>query len=136
MTDTQPGSLSFRTVFGGPGIPGAVVEELKRLQHELRALSWDYGYDIFVTVGGDLTVIDEPTGLVRPRMSATKHLATGEIRINSGDVTASTDPRAMLRRALHDGLSELIDRAAARDGSFDPSGDRNRLATFDDGSGT
>ncbi|WP_433674180.1 hypothetical protein [Microbacterium gorillae] len=131
MTDTSSGSLSFRTVFGGPRIPGAFVEELKGMQHELRALSWDYTYDIFVTVGGDLTVVDEPTRLVRPRISVTKHLATGEIRINSTDVMAFPDPRTVLRPALHNGMSELIDRAAARDGSFDPSGDRNRLATIE-----
>ena len=130
MTPAVPGSLSFRTVFGGPGVPGDVVEELKRLQHELRALDWDYNYDVFIMVGGDITVVDEPTALVRPRIMAAQRLVTGELRINSSDVLTSTEPRTMLRAALFEGLAVLAARAGVRDCSFDPTTDLGRLVVI------
>ncbi len=127
------GRLSFRTVFGGPAVPGEVVTELKRLQRELRGREWGCDYDLFVTVGGDLTVVSEPTGLHRPRVRLAKRTASGELRYNSAEVSRTDEPAAVLRRGLLDALEELVARVAARDPGFDASTERARLASLRDG---
>ncbi|WP_431919157.1 hypothetical protein [Micromonospora wenchangensis] len=133
MSMPTAGRLSFRTVFGGPGIPGEVITELKRLQTELRGLEWGYDYDLFVTVGGDLTVVSEPTGLQRPRVRLATRTVSGELRYNSADVLRAGQPAALLRGGLLDALEELVARVAARDVEFDVDTERARLASLRDG---
>jgi hypothetical protein len=72
---------SLRTVFGGPGIAGEVITELKRLQTERCGLKWGYDCDPTVTVGGDLTVASKPTGL--PRFSRVRLAAQAPERQHS-----------------------------------------------------
>ncbi len=124
MTAARHGRLSFRTVYGGPGIPGDTITELKRLQIALRDLEWGYDYDLFVTVGGDLTVISEPTGLHRPRVRLAARTASGELRFNSDEVLRGNDPATMLRSGVIEALGMLVDRVAARDPEFDAEADR------------
>ncbi|WP_194820867.1 hypothetical protein [Micromonospora sp. S-DT3-3-22] len=133
MSIPTTGRLSFRTVFGGPGIPGEVITELKRLQTELHGLEWGYDYDLFVTVGGDLTVVSEPTGLQRPRLRLATRTVSGELRYNSEDVLRAGQPAALLRSGLLDALEKLVTRVAARDVEFDVDTERARLASLRDG---
>ncbi|MGW4399848.1 hypothetical protein ACWEHA_31555 [Amycolatopsis nivea] len=123
-----PGSLSFRTVYGGPAVPLDVISELTRLKARLRPLAWQFGFDLFVTVGGDLTVVTEPTGLHRPRVLLAKRVASGELRFNSDDVLRTTDPAALLRPAVHDALDHLVTRVAQRVPGFDAESERARFA--------
>ncbi|MBB1158392.1 hypothetical protein [Amycolatopsis dendrobii] len=128
MSARSPGSLSFRTVYGDPAIPTAVISELTRLKAGLRPLDWQFGYDLFVTVGGDLTVVTEPTALLSPRVMLAERRASGELRLNSDDVLRTTDPAALLRPAVHDALGELVTRAARRVPGFDAESERARFA--------
>lgn len=133
MSTPTVGRVSFRTVFGGPGVPGEVITELKRLQTELRGLEWGYEYDLFVMVGGDLTVVSEPTGLHRPRVRLAARTVSGEIRYNSAEVLRGEEPAVLLRRGLLDALEQLVARVAARDIEFDADTERARLASLRDG---
>ncbi|WKU02983.1 hypothetical protein [Micromonospora sp. HUAS LYJ1] len=133
MSTPTVGRLSFRTVFGGPGIPGEVITELKRLQRELRGREWGYDYDLFVTVGGDLSVVSEPTGLRRPRVHLAARTVSGELRYNSEEVLRAEQPAALLRSGLLDALEKLVARVAARDVEFDAGTERARLASLRDG---
>lgn len=126
------GRLSFRTVYGGPGIPGEMIFELTRIQTELRRRQWRFGFDLFVTVGGDLTVVTEPTGLRRPRVMLGKRVASGELRVNSEEVLRAKDPGALLRPAVHAALDELVERVAARDPAFDAEAERTQFAFLRD----
>ena len=54
--------VTFRTVFGGPSVPLDFIEELTRLRHRLRGIAMQYDFDLFVVVGGDITVVTDPTG--------------------------------------------------------------------------
>ncbi|UKD56898.1 hypothetical protein L3Q65_09305 [Amycolatopsis sp. FU40] len=128
MSARSPGSLSFRAVYGDPAIPTAVISELARLKAGLRPLDWQFGYDLFVTVGGDLTVVTEPTALLRPRVMLAERRASGELRLNSDDVLRTTDPAALLRPAVHDALGELVTRVARRVPGFDAESERARFA--------
>ena len=136
MTSPTRGRLSFRTVYGGPGIPGDVITELKRLQMEFRELPWGYDYDLFVTVGGDLTVVSEDTGLHRPRVRLAARTVSGELRYNSEEISRTEDPATLLRRGLLDALNELVTRVAARDPDFDADTERERLASLRRGAST
>lgn len=136
MSADASGRLSFRTVYGGPGIPGETVFALKRLQTELAAEDWGYGYDLFVTVGGDLTVIAAPTALRRPRVMIGARTVSGELRISSDDAMRAADPEPLLRSAVLDALEALAGRVAARDPAFDAPTDRVRIAALREGAGS
>ncbi|MEV6705721.1 hypothetical protein [Micromonospora wenchangensis] len=110
-----------------------MITELKRLQTELRGLEWGYDYDLFVTVGGDLTVVSEPTGLHRPRVRLATRTVSGELRYNSADVLRAGQPAALLRGGLLDALEKLVARVAARDVEFDVDTERARIASLRDG---
>ena len=133
VSSSDAGRLSFRTVFGGPAIPGEVITELKLLQGELRDLEWGYDYDLFVTVGGDLTVVSEPTGLHRPRVRLAARTVSGELRYNSEEILRAQDPAPLLRRGLLDALEALVARVAARDRAFDADTELARLAALREG---
>lgn len=134
MSPEAPGRISFRTVFGGPGIPGEVVTQLKLLQAELRCLDLGYDYDLFVTVGGDLTVVTEPTGLHRPRVRVATRTVSGELRYNSEELLRAENPADTLRRGMLDALEQLVARVTARDPEFDADTERTRLAALQSGS--
>ncbi|MFB9926973.1 hypothetical protein ACFORO_19260 [Amycolatopsis halotolerans] len=132
MSAVLPGRLSFRTVYGGPAIPLDVISELTRIRAALGRLEWQFDFDLFVTVGGDLTVVTEPTGLRRPRVMLAKRTVSGELRFNSEEVLRTTDPAALLRPAVRAALDELVTRVAARVPDFDAESERARFAFLRD----
>lgn len=119
--------ISFRTVFGGPSIPPDFIEELARLRHRLRAVEFQYGFDLFVVVGGDITVVTHPTGLRVPRVFLGRRTATAQIQMNSDDVSDASDPRAFLFQTIHSAMVELIRRVAARDSEFDADDELRKI---------
>ena len=118
--------VSFRTVFGGPSIPPDFIEELARLRHQLRGVEFQYDFDLFV-VGGDITVVTEPTGLRVPRVFLGRRTTTAQIQMNSADVMNVSDPRAFLFQTVHSAMVELIGRVAARDNDFDADDELRKI---------
>lgn len=119
--------VSFRTVFGGPSIPPDFIEELVRLRHQLRGVEFQYDFDLFVVVGGDITVVTDPTGLRVPRVFLGRHTTTAQIQMNSADVMNVSDPRAFLFQTIHSAMVELIRRVAARDNDFDADDELRKI---------
>lgn len=127
--DSAPnGRLTFRTVWGGPSPQAGFIEELGRIKHCLRTVEFSYGFDLFLTVGGEITPVPTPSGLRTPRVFLTRRTVTGEIRISNDDVSAAADPVAFLRQTIHTAVEDLISRVAARDSAFDADAERGKIA--------
>ncbi|MFE5645007.1 hypothetical protein [Rhodococcus sp. NPDC056516] len=119
--------ISFRTVFGGPSIPPDFIEELVRLRNRMRSVEFQYDFDLFVVVGGDITVVTDPTGLRVPRVFLRRRTTTAQIQMNSADVMNASDPRAFLFQTIHSTMVELISRIAARDNDFDADDELRKI---------
>ncbi|MGW6658932.1 hypothetical protein [Rhodococcus sp. NPDC055024] len=119
--------ISFRTVFGGPSIPPDFIEELVRLRNRMRSVEFQYDFDLFVVVGGDITVVTDPTGLRVPRVFLGRRTTTAQIQMNSADVMNASDPRAFLSQTIHSTMVELISRIAARDNDFDADDELRKI---------
>lgn len=126
--DVPNGRLTFRTVWGGPSPQEGFIEELGRIKQRLRTLDFSYHFDLFLTVGGEITPVPGPSGLRNPRVSLSRRTVTGEIRISDDDVSAAPDPVAFLRQAIHGAVDDLIGRIAARDAAFDADAERGKIA--------
>lgn len=119
--------VTFRTVFGGPSVPLDFIEELSRLRHRLRGIAMQYDFDLFVVVGGDITVVTDPTGIRLPRVFLGRRTATAQVQMNTDDVMGVSDPRAFLYTTIHAALTELIARVSYRDNDFDADGERAKI---------
>ncbi|KAB2584290.1 hypothetical protein M2405_004735 [Rhodococcus erythropolis] len=119
--------VTFRTVFGGPSVPLDFIEELTRLRHRLRGIAMQYDFDLFVVVGGDITVVTDPTGIRLPRVFLGRRTATAQVQMNTDDVMGVSDPRAFLYTTIHAALTELIARVSDRDNVFDADGERAKI---------
>ncbi|MBH5144709.1 MULTISPECIES: hypothetical protein [Rhodococcus] len=119
--------VTFRTVFGGPSVPLDFIEELTRLRHRLRGIAMQYDFDLFVVVGGDITVVTDPTGIRLPRVFLGRRTATAQVQMNTDDVMGVSDPRAFLYTTIHAALTELIARVSYRDNDFDADGERAKI---------
>lgn len=126
--DGAPGKLTFRTVWGGPSPQAGFIEELGRIKRHLRTLDFSYHFDLFLTVGGEITPVPGPSGLRNPRVSLPRRTVTGEIRISDDDVSAAPDPVAFLRQTIRGAVDVLIGRIAARDATFDADAERGKIA--------
>lgn len=128
--DSVPnGRLTFRTVWGGPSPQAGFIEEVGRIKRHLRTLDFSYHFDLFLTVGGEITPVPGPSGLRNPRVSLPRRTVTGEIRISDDDiVSAAPDPVAFLRQTIHGAVDDLIGRIAARDAAFDADAERGKIA--------
>lgn len=132
--DSAPkGRLTFRTVWGGPSPQAGFIEELGRIKQHLRAVEFSYHLDLFLTVGGEITLVPRPSGLRTPRVFLSRRTASGEIRISNDDVRAAPDPVAFLRQTIHGAVADLIGRIAARDAAFDADAERGKIAFLVDG---
>ncbi|MCE4266562.1 hypothetical protein CJ178_06505 [Rhodococcus sp. ACPA4] len=120
--------LRFRSVFGGPSIPLTYFEELSRIKWQLRNVEFQYDFDLFVIVGGDITTVTDPTGVRSPRVFLARRTITAQIQMNSADVLGDSDPRGFLRQTIHAAVTELIARIAARDADFDVDVERQKVA--------
>lgn len=122
------GRLTFRTVYGGPDVARDYVEEMTRLKHELRELSFPYDFDMFLHIGGEVSSTDDPTGLHAPRVSVAKRSATAQIRMSADDILAASDRRDFLRRTIHGAVQQMIQRVAAKDKSVDADAESDKIA--------
>lgn len=122
------GRLTFRTVWGGPSPQAGFIEEVARIAQNLRTVEFSYRFDLFLTVGGEITPVPTPSGLRTPRVFLTRRTVTGEIRISNDDVSAAADPVAFLRQTIHTAVDDLISRVAARDSAFDADAERGKIA--------
>lgn len=119
--------VTFRTVFGGPSVPLDFIEELTRLRHRLRGIAMQYDFDLFVVVGGDITVVTDPTGIRLPRVFLGRRTATAQVQMNTDDVMGVSEPRTFLYTTIHAALTELIARVSYRDNDFDADGERAKI---------
>ena len=119
--------VTFRTVFGGPSVPLDFIEELTRLRHRLRGIAMQYDFDLFVVVGGDISVVTDPTGTRLPRVFLGRRTATAQVQMNTDDVMGVPDPRAFLYTTIHAALTELITPVSDRDNDFDADGERAKI---------
>lgn len=119
--------VTFRTVFGGPSVPLDFIEELSRLRHRLRGIAMQYDFDLFVVVGGDITVVTDPTGIRLPRVFLGRRTATAQVQMNTDDVMGVSEPRTFLYTTIHAALTELIARVSYRDNDFDADGERAKI---------
>jgi hypothetical protein len=127
--DSVPqGRLTFRTVWGGPSPQAGFIEELARIKQRVRTVDFSYHFDLFLTVGGEITPVPSPSGLRTPRVFLPRRTVTGEIRISNDDVSAAPDPIAFLRQTIHAALADLMRRIAARDSVFDGDAERGKIA--------
>jgi hypothetical protein len=130
------GKVTFRTVWGGPSPQEGFLEELASIRHQMRAVSFSYDFDLFLTVGGEITPVPGPSGLRTPRVFLSRRTVTGEIRIIDDDVSGSPDPVAFLRQTIHRAVAELMDRIAARDDAVDAEAERRKIAFLIEADGT
>jgi hypothetical protein len=127
--DSVPtGRLTFRTVWGGPSPQAGLIEELAWIKRCVRTLEFAYQLDLFLTVGGEITLVPGPSGLRAPRVFLSRRTVTGEVRISDDDVRAASDPIAFFRQTIHLAIADLISRIAARDASFDADAERGKIA--------
>lgn len=122
------GWLTFRTVWGGPSPQAGYIEELGRIKQCARVVEFAYHFDLFLTVGGEITPVPPPSGLRSPRVFPSRRTVTGEIRIGNAEVSAANDPIAFLRHTIHTTIDDLISRIAARDTDFDAGAGRGKIA--------
>lgn len=122
------GRLTFRTVWGGPSPQAGFIEEVGRIKQHLRTVAFSYHFDLFLTVGGEITPVPGPSGLRNPRVSLSRRTVTGEIRISDDEVDAASDPVAFLRQTIHRAVTDLIGRVAARDSAFDADAEQQKIA--------
>lgn len=131
--DSAPqGRLTFRTVWGCPSPQAGFIEEVGRIKQHLRTVEFSYHFDLFLTVGGEITPVPGPSGLRNPRVSPSRRTVTGEIRISDDEVSAASDPLAFLRQTIHRAVTELIGRVAARDSVFDADAEQQKIAFLSD----
>ncbi|XGU19345.1 hypothetical protein ACETU7_30635 [Rhodococcus sp. 3Y1] len=67
-------------------MPLDFIEELTRLRHRLRGIAMQYDFDLFVVVGGDISVVTDPTGIRLPRVFLGRRTATAQVQMNTDDV--------------------------------------------------
>lgn len=91
-------------------------------------MAFSYHFDLFLTVGGEITPVPGPSGLRNPRVSLSRRTVTGEIRISDDEVNAASDPVAFLRQTIHRAGTDLIGRVAARDSAFDADAEQQKIA--------
>ena len=127
--DPQPvaGRVTFRTVWGGPPREG-LIEEAARITQRLRSQTFAYDLDLFLSVGGDVTPGEEPSGLRNPRVSLARRRATGEILVSRDGASAAPDPVGFFRETVHASLVELLTRVAAKDAQVDVTTDLEKVA--------
>lgn len=126
---TDAGRISFRTVYGGPDAGLAYVADVAQLKRQLGELSFDYDFDLFLHVGGEISSAEGPTGLHAPRVSVAKRTVTAQIRVRAEDLANASEPSVTLRRIIRDALVELVGRVAGKDKSVDASAELAKLET-------
>lgn len=122
------GRLTFRTVWGGPSPQAGFIEELGRIRQCARDVEFAYHFDLFLTVGGDITPVPSPSGLRTPRVFLSRRTVTGEIRISTDDVSEASDPIGFLRQTIYTAIADLMSRIAAKDADFDEDAERAKIA--------
>lgn len=122
------GRLTFRTVWGGPSPQAGYIEELGRIKQRVRAVEFAYHFDLFLTVGGEITPVPPPSGLRSPRVFLSRRTVTGEIRISNDEVSAASDPIGLLRQTIYTAIADLMSRIAAKDADFDADAERVKIA--------
>lgn len=126
------GRLTFRTVWGGPPREG-LLEEAVRIKQRLRDEAFSYDLDLFLTVGGDITPGEGPSGLRTPRVSLARRRATGEIHVGRDEASAAPDPVEFLRHTIHAALFALLTRVAAKDAEVDVATELAKIVFLADG---
>ena len=86
-----------------------------------------YDFDLFVVVGGDITVVTDPTGIRLPHVFLGRRTATAQVQMNTDDVMGVSEPRTFLYTTIHAALTELIARVSYRDNDFDADGERAKI---------
>ena len=129
MTDPQDtGRLTFRTLWGGPSPQAGLIEALAQIKHRLRQASFSYDFDLFLTIGGDITPGVGSSGLHTPRVFLKRRRVTGEIRMTREDISSAAEPAALLRQTIHEAVSELIGLVAVRDATLEADAERAKIA--------
>lgn len=127
--DSAPnGRITFRTVWGGPSPQTGLIEELAWITRGLRAVRFSYHFDLFLTVGGEISPVSGPSGLRAPRVYLARRTVTGEVRVSKDEVSAAPEPRAFMRQTIHAAVADLLSRVAARDAAFDADTERTKIA--------
>ncbi|MCR1783170.1 hypothetical protein KVF89_11555 [Nocardioides carbamazepini] len=108
------------------------IEDLARIKQRVRTVRFSYHFDLFLTVGGEITPVPSPSGLRTPRVFLSRRTVTGEIRIGNDDASAASDPVTFLRQTIHMAVADLISRIAARDATVDADADLRKIALLVD----
>ena len=129
------GRLTFRTVYGGPDVPGEWIAAVTRMKRRLGGLHFSYDLDVLLHVGGSISSTDGPTGLRNPRVSVAKRSVTAQIHIDRADVETAEDPDAFVRETVARAVGELIERIAAKDGGVDAAAEESKLGILAEAEG-
>lgn len=121
------GRLTFRTVYGGPDVPGEWIAAVTRMKRQLGEIGFAYDLDVLLHVGGSISSTDGPTGLRNPRVSVAKRSVTAQIHIGRVDVETAVDPDAFVRETISRAVGQLIERIAAKDGGVDAAAEEKKL---------
>lgn len=113
------GRLTFRTVYGGPDVPGEWITAVARVKRRLSVLRFAYDLDVLLHVGGSVSSTDGETGLRNPRVSVAKRSVTAQIHIARADVETAVDPDAFVRETIAHAVRRVIERIAAKDRGVD-----------------
>ncbi|CAM2991077.1 hypothetical protein RHDE110596_10880 [Prescottella defluvii] len=121
------GRLTFRTVYGGPDIPGEWIAAVTRVKRRLGVLRFAYDLDVLLHVGGSISSTDGPPGLRHPRVSVAKRSMTAQIHIGRADVRTASDPDAFVRETITRAVRQMIERIAAKDRGVDAATEDSKL---------
>lgn len=75
-------------------------------------MRFPYDFDLLLFVGGDMLQVNNPTGMISPRVMLTKKRVMARIRIHSDDAMSAADPGHLLRSTIFQSVKELFDRDA------------------------
>ena len=120
-------SLVIGAVLGGGDKDGEYLDALNAIQKKLDDVQFPYDFVLLLFVGGDMLQVNNPTGMISPRVTLTKKRVTARIRIHSDDAMSAADPGHLLRSAIFQSVKELFDRVAAKDKNFDRDAELRRI---------
>jgi hypothetical protein len=120
------GKLTFRTIFGGPGMPQGYRTQLDQIERRLKTCEFPYDLDLTLTIAGDMITVTHPTGLRTPRVKADQKRVTGSIFISSTDVKQQAHPEQFLSKVIHEAVIEILDRMA-KTLDFDKDSERQKV---------
>lgn len=122
------GKLTFRTIFGGPGMPQAYDDTLDEIEASLKERNFHFDLDFGLTIGGDMITVTHPTGLRNPRIHTDRDLIRGTIFLNNDDIDKQSDHAAFLRHTIHGACLDVFDRMEKKKVAFDKDSEIEKLA--------